>query len=66
MESLSTNETDIGLDSQSINVTSHRTISEENEIDVSYSHQPEVFLTAKTVHIRFLNVFIETTQMLKG
>ena len=65
IESVPTNDAAI-QGSQSTNVTSQTIIGEENEVDVSHVHQPEVFLTAKTVHIRFLNLFDKIKQMLKS
>ena len=51
--------------SQSNDVSSDPAITEENDTDVSHVHQPKVFLTAKTVHLRFLNLFVQMKQMLK-
>ena len=61
IELISTDDTS----SQSSDVSSDSTITEENATDTSHVHQPEVFLTAKTVHIRFLNLFVEMKQILK-
>ena len=65
IELISTNDTDTGTGTQSSDITSYPIITEENDTDVGHVHQPEVFLTAKTVHIRFLNLFIQIKQMLK-
>ena len=66
LKSISTSKADTGIDSQSVNVTSHVTIHEENGVDVSFAHPPEMLLTAKSVHIRFLILFLEIKQILKG
>ena len=65
IESTSTDDIDIAKDSPSSDVSSHLTITKGNDIDVSHVHQHKVFLTAKTVHIRFLKLFIQMKQMLK-
>ena len=41
------------------------TSSEEDDTDISPVYQPEVFLAAKKVHIRFLNMVAQLKQMLK-
>ena len=65
IESISTNDADTGINCRSSDVAFHTTISEEYDTDVSHVHQPEVFLTAKTVRIRFLNLLVQMKQMLE-
>ena len=65
IELISTDDANTVLDSQSSDISSDPTITEENDTDVSHVHQPEVFLAAKTVHIRFLNLFVQMKQILK-
>ena len=65
IELISTDDADTMIDSLSSDIPPLTTITEEHYKDVSHVHLPEVFLTAKTVHIRFLNLFIHMKQMLK-
>ena len=62
IESISTDDIGTVIDSQSNDIPS---LTEDSYKDVSHVHQPEVFLTAKIVHIRFLNLFVHMKQMLK-
>ena len=62
---ISTDDADTRIDSYSSDVSSHSAVIEENNTDISHMHQPELFLTAKTVRIRFLNLLVQMKQMLK-
>ena len=65
IKSIPNDHADTRIDSQSNDTSSYPTITEENDIDVSCINQPEVFLTAKTVHIRYLTLLIQMKQILK-
>ena len=41
-------------------------IGEEDDANIGLFYQPEVFLVAKTVHIRFVNLLVQLKQELKG
>ena len=53
------------MDVQSSGTPSQSASSEEDDIDISPVYQPEVFLAAKTVHIRFLNLLAQLKQEIK-
>ena len=56
---------DTVIDEQSSGTASPPTSSDEGDIDISPVYQPEVFLAAKTVHMRFLNLISQLQQKLK-
>ena len=65
IESLPADDVDSATDAQSSSTPSQPTSSEEDNTDISPVYQPEVFLAAKTVHIRFLNIVTQLKQELK-
>ena len=65
IESIPADDVDTVIDEQSSGTASPPTSSDEGDIDISPVYQPEVFLAAKTVHMRFLNLISQLQQKLK-
>lgn len=65
IESIPADDVDSAPDAQSSSTPSQPTSSEEDDTDISPVYQPEVFLAAKAVHIRFLNIVAQMKQELK-
>ena len=63
MESIPTDDEDSINNKQSNAIPA---ISEEDDSDISLFYQPKVYLAAKTVHLRFVNLVNELKQELKG
>ena len=63
MESIPTDDVDSVMDKQS-SVTP--AISEEDDAGINLFYHPKLFLAAKTVHLRFVNLVTELKQELKG
>ena len=63
IESIPVDDVDTVVNNQSSSISSQPTSSDDAVI--SFTYQPEIFLAAKTVHRRFLNLVSQVKQKLK-
>ena len=65
INSIPSDDVDTATDLQSHDTPSQLTITKDGDTDTSSAYTPEVFLTAKTVHIRFLHLVSQLKQKFK-
>ena len=66
IESIPADDMDAVMEVQSSGTPSQAASSEEDDTDISPVYQPEVFLAAKTIHIRFLNLHCDPQTFLEA